>query len=367
MGNKIVTGVHPVSAEGPGSDWPASSSNNGRSDDARAIPLASRIGNLDTRRDCPVSRVSFRTARLRLLLSLELFTMNIGLFGGTFDPVHRGHLAFAQEALDRYKLHRIYFVPAHIPPHKQHQPLSPFVHRFAMLALATARQKAFIPSLLEAPEEDAAAIRTNPIRSNPVRNNNVRNNNNVRSNLVRNNNNNGGQEKPNYTIDTVRRLKQSFKASDKLFVLIGMDAFADIAKWHQAEALFRECEFVVANRPGYSLADVANALPESLRPRPEVTKPFHKHAATGDLVLKGATIHLLGDLHQAASATAIRQAAAVGKPLGRFVDALVAEYLQKIGLYRAAKQSSHFDGLRTGSGDSRQVAGARNAPASPRK
>jgi len=278
--------------------------------------------------------------------------MNIGLFGGTFDPVHRGHLAFAQEALDRYKLHRIYFVPANVPPHKQHQPLSPFVHRFAMLALATARQKAFIPSLLEAPppEEDAAAIRTNPIRSNPVRSNNK----------------SAGQEKPNYTIDTVRRLKQSFKASDKLFVLIGMDAFADIAKWHQAEALFRECEFIVANRPGYSLADVANALPESLRPRPEVTKPFHKHAATGDLVLKGASIHLLGDLHQAASATAIRQAAAVGKPLGRFVDALVAEYLQKIGLYRAAKQSRPFDGLRTGSGDSRQVAAARNAPASPR-
>jgi len=282
--------------------------------------------------------------------------MNIGLFGGTFDPVHRGHLAFAQEAMDRYKLHRIYFVPANIPPHKQHQPLSPFVHRFAMLALATARQKAFIPSLLEAPEEGAAAIRTNPIRSSPVR-----------SNLVRNNYNNGGPEKPSYTIDTVRRLKKSFKASHKLFVLIGMDAFADIAKWHQAEALFRECEFVVANRPGYSLADVANALPESLRPRPEVTKPFHKHAATGDLVLKGATIHLLGDLHQAASATAIRQAAAVGKPLGRFVDALVAEYLQKIGLYRAAKQSSPFDGLRTGSGDSRQVAGARNVPAPPRK
>jgi len=113
-----------------------------------------------------------------------------------------------------------------------------------------------------------------------------------------------------------------------------MDAFADIAKWHQAEALFRECEFVVASRPGYSLADVANALPESLRPRPEVTRPFHKQPATGDLVLKGATVHLMADLHQAASATAIRQAAAAGKPLGRFVDAPVAEYIKKTGLYK---------------------------------
>jgi nicotinate-nucleotide adenylyltransferase len=229
--------------------------------------------------------------------------MNIGLFGGTFDPVHRGHLALALAALDHHKLNQIYFVPANIPPHKQRQPLSPFIHRFAMLALATAQEKAFVPSLLEAPEEGVVPSKDK-------------------------------REKPNYTIDTIRRLKQSFKASDRLFLLIGMDAFADIAKWHQSEALFRECEFVVANRPGYSLADVANALPESLRPRPEVTKPFQKQAATGDLVLKGATIHLLGDLHQPASASAIRQAAAAGKSLARFVDAPVAEYIKKMGLYK---------------------------------
>jgi nicotinate-nucleotide adenylyltransferase len=232
-------------------------------------------------------------------------SMNIGLFGGTFDPVHRGHLALAQAALDHYKLNRIYFVPANIPPHKQRQPLSPFIHRFAMLALATAHEKAFMPSLLEAPEDGVVSSKDK-------------------------------REKPNYTIDTIRRLKQSFKASDKLFLLIGMDAFADIAKWHQSEALFRECEFVVANRPGYSLADVANALPESLRPRPEVTKPFQKQAATGDLVLKGVTIHLLEDLHQPASASVIRQAAAAGKSLARFVDAPVAEYIKKMGLYKSS-------------------------------
>ena len=125
------------------------------------------------------------------------------------------------------------------------------------------------------------------------------------------------QEKPNYTIDTMRRLKQSFKASDKLFLLIGMDAFADIAKWHQAEALFRECEFVVANRPGYSLADVANALPESLRPRPEVTQAVSEAGGHGRSGAEGSDHSPAGDLHQPASATAIRQAAAAGKPLGR--------------------------------------------------
>jgi len=234
--------------------------------------------------------------------------MNIGLFGGTFGPVHRGHIALARAALAQYKLHRIYFVPGNVPPHKQRQPLTPFLHRFAMVVLATAHEKAFVPSLLEAPEEIETARKA--------------------------------RQKPNYTIDTVRRLKQSFKASDKLFLLIGMDAFAEIAQWHEAEALFRECEFVVAGRPGYSLADVANALPETLRPRPEVTRPFHKQPAKGDLVLPGVTIHLLGDLHQPASATAVRQAAAAGKPLGRFLDADVAEYIKKMGLYRAASRES---------------------------
>jgi nicotinate-nucleotide adenylyltransferase len=226
--------------------------------------------------------------------------MNIGLFGGTFDPVHRGHVALARAAMERCELHRIYFVPANSPPHKQKQPLTPFVHRFAMVTLATATVKAFVPSLLEAPEEGESRKK----------------------------------EKPNYTIDTVRRLKQSFKSSDRLFLLIGMDAFAEIAQWHQAESLFRECEFIVAGRPGFSLADVANALPEKLRPRAEVTKPFQKQVATGDLVLPGVSLHLVEDLHQPASATAIRQAANSDKPLGRFVEPAVAEYIKKMGLYK---------------------------------
>lgn len=226
--------------------------------------------------------------------------MNIGLFGGTFDPVHRGHLALAREAMERCKLHNILFVAANVPPHKLSRPLAPFAHRYAMLALATAAEKAFVPSLLEAPEQGVT----------------------------------GKKDKPNYTIDTIRRLKESFKNSDRLFLLIGMDAFAEIGKWHQAEALFRECAFIVAGRPGYSLADIAQALPQSLRPRAEVMKPFQKQAPTGDLVLPGVTIHLMGDLHQPASATAIRQAAATGKSLGKFLDPQVAEYIKKTGLYR---------------------------------
>lgn len=224
--------------------------------------------------------------------------MNIGLFGGTFDPIHRGHLALARAALERYSLSRIYFVPANVPPHKQRQPLSDYVHRYAMVALATQEQKAFVPSLLEAPAISGKAA-----------------------------------AQPNYTIDTVRRLKATLKKSDQLFLLIGIDAFNDIAKWHQAEALFRECAFIVGSRPGFSLADVANALPESLRPAAAVTKPFVKQPAKGDLVLSGVTIHLLDGIHQAVSATSIREAVAAKKPLGKLVEPAVADYIKKMNLY----------------------------------
>jgi nicotinate-nucleotide adenylyltransferase len=232
--------------------------------------------------------------------------MRIGLFGGTFDPIHRGHVALAQAARDQFDLGRIEFVTANVPPHKQKQPLSAFAHRHAMVALATANEKTFIPSLLEAPEEWPE--------------------------------NTGGKKapepQPNYTIDTVRRVKKSLRASDQVCFLIGIDAFRDIAKWHKAVELFAEVEFIVASRPGFSLADVANSLPEALRPAAAVTKPFEKQEAKGDLVLPRATIRLLDSVHHAISATAVRQAVALKKPLTRLVDPLVAEYIKKTGLYR---------------------------------
>ena len=233
--------------------------------------------------------------------------MNIGLFGGSFDPIHRGHLALAQAAAEHFELRQILFVPANVPPHKQKQPLTPFVHRFAMVVLATQDEKQFVPSMLEAPLEPRSA---GPAKTPLV---------------------------ANYTIDTVRRLKQTLKKADRLFLLIGVDAFRDIAKWHEAKALLAEYAFVVASRPGFSLRDVAESLPEGVRPSAAVTKPFQKQAASGDLVLPGVTLHLLEGVHQNVSATVIRQAAAQGKPLGRWLDPRVADYVRKVGLYRTRR------------------------------
>ena len=210
--------------------------------------------------------------------------MNIGVFGGTFDPIHKGHLALAHAARERCELGRILFVPTNLPPHRTSQPVASYFHRYALTTLATQGEKAFIPSLLEAPGEfilhDKKGVRGSVASA------------------------------PNYSIDTVRKLKRELKKSDRLFFLIGIDAFKDIGKWREAEALFSECEFIIASRPGYSLADVASALPEKLRPRDAVTKPFAKQPAKGDLVLPGVALHLLDDVNQNISATAIRADAA---------------------------------------------------------
>jgi len=233
--------------------------------------------------------------------------MNVGLFGGTFDPIHKGHLALARAGRARCQLGRILFVPTNVPPHRAAQPVAHYFHRYAMSVLAVAGEKAFVPSLLEAPGEfvlqDKKGVRGT------------------------------GASAPNYSIDTVRKLKRALKKSDRLFFLIGMDAFKDIAQWHEAEALFAECEFIVASRPGYSLVDVASSLPGKLQPREEVTKPFAKQPAKGDLVLSGVTLHLLDDVNQNISATAIRQAVAAKRPIRKFVSESVEEYIKKEGLY----------------------------------
>jgi nicotinate-nucleotide adenylyltransferase len=229
--------------------------------------------------------------------------MNIGLLGGTFDPIHRGHTALALAASEKFDLGKIYFIPANVPPHKQKRPLTSYAHRYAMIVLATADNKKFLPSLAEAPDDENRS------------------------------------SQPNYSIDTVRRFKQKMKKSDKLFFLIGIDAFLDIAKWREPEALLRECEFIVASRPGYSLADVANSLPQSMRPAVAVTKPFQKQPARGDLVLNGAAVHFLEGVHFNVSATQVREAVAAGKSLGRYLDPAVAEYIKKVGLYKNGRPS----------------------------
>jgi nicotinate-nucleotide adenylyltransferase len=219
--------------------------------------------------------------------------MKIAFFGGTFDPVHRGHIAIAQAAAKKFDLGRIYFAPADIPPHKQKRKLTDFQHRFAMLALATAEDKRFVPSLLDAPKG-----------------------------------------LPNYSVETVRRLKRSLAKSDKLYFLIGVDAFKEIGTWKRPEELLGECDFIVARRPGHSLADVGRALPRALRVQEEFLRAVEKRRPNAAISTPGATIYLLDDVHERISSTQIRAAAHKSvKQLSRFVPPAVAEYIKKEHLY----------------------------------
>jgi nicotinate-nucleotide adenylyltransferase len=227
--------------------------------------------------------------------------MNLALFGGTFDPIHRGHVVVARAAAAKFQLKQVLFVPADIPPHKLKTPITAYDHRYAMISLALAGEKDFVPSLLEAPDLEQ----------------------------------DGHDRRPSYSLETVRRVKKSLGKSDHLYFLIGMDAFKDIATWYKPEELLAECDFIVAARPGYSLADVASSLPEKLRPSTAVTKLFRKEKMAGPLVLSGATLHMLPETHENVSATQIRAAVDRGGALKRLVPDAVAEYIHKEHLYRS--------------------------------
>jgi len=226
--------------------------------------------------------------------------MNLALFGGTFDPIHRGHVVVARAAAAKFQLKQVWFVPADIPPHKQKTPITSFYHRYAMVSLALAGEKDFLPSLLEAPALEDSKNR-----------------------------------RPSYSVETVRRVKKMLGKSDHLYFLIGMDAFKDIAKWYKPEELLGECDFIVAARPGYSLADVASSLPGKLRPNAAMTKLFRKQKMAGPLVLPGATLHMLPETHENVAATQIRAAVDRGGALKRLVPDSVAEYIHKEDLYRS--------------------------------
>lgn len=233
--------------------------------------------------------------------------MNLAFFGGTFDPIHRGHIAVAESATSRFELGKVLFTPAEMPPHKQNQTFASFAHRMAMVALATQGHATFVPSDIEARLYAETGM-------------------------------------PNYSLETIRRLKSDLRKADKLYFLIGIDAFLDIAKWHRATDVLRECEFIVASRPGYSLGDIAGALPEELRPRAEVLKASRQTgsdlAGSGAVMaFSGVTLHLLEDVSERVSSTQLRSAAAsTGKRLEGYVGDAVSEYIRKTRLYRSGSK-----------------------------
>ncbi len=135
--------------------------------------------------------------------------MRIGLFGGTFNPIHRCHLTIAHQVRERLGLDRILFIPSGDPPHKSSESVVPARHRIEMVRLAIASETSFGLSEVE----------------------------------VR-------RSTKSYSIETVEMLRRKYGTGTDLFFLTGLDAFLELASWKQASKLIQSCHFVVVSRPG---------------------------------------------------------------------------------------------------------------------
>ena len=139
----------------------------------------------------------------------------IGILGGTFNPIHYGHLAAAEEVRDRLKLDRVLFIPSSLPPHKDEE-IPPAMQRLEMVRLAIAGNPQFKLSDIEVKR--------------------------------------GGKS---YTIDTIEALHGNHPGAELYFVT-GLDSFLEIPTWKAWERLLKLCCFVVLSRPGYRFADLVN-------------------------------------------------------------------------------------------------------------
>jgi nicotinate-nucleotide adenylyltransferase len=219
--------------------------------------------------------------------------MRIAFFGGTFDPPHRGHIAIARAAMTRLALDQVLVAPVGTQPLKGAH--SSFEDRLAMVRLAVAGEPGLVASSVDAPLP-------------------------------------GGQ--PNYTFATLQRLQLRLQPSDQLFCLLGADSFHTLKRWHQCAELLLFCDFIVAGRPGFSLQQVNDALPEGVENAGEYREDAFTRFVLGGPSGRQSTLFLLPDLDQDISATEIRAALAGGSEQQTVLAPAVAEYIRCHALYR---------------------------------
>ena len=226
--------------------------------------------------------------------------MRIGLFGGSFDPPHRGHVALARLAAERMGLGRVLFAPVGVQPLKRDRPQASFTDRVAMTQLALSRENGMELSLIDAPRADG---------------------------------------RPNYTIDAVRTLKAGLVPEDDLFCMMGADSFLSIGKWYRSSDLLVACDLIVASRPGFDLSRVAAALPPNI-------SVASSDAQEGDnlvLSLRNVGAGNRGCISCQTSASRPRPAASASRcttALSRGGSSMpaVAAYIRKHGLYKEGQE-----------------------------
>ena len=212
--------------------------------------------------------------------------MNIGLMGGTFNPIHLANLRIAEEARDLFGLDRVLFIPAADPPHKPLAGAVSFARRCEMVRLAIAGNPAFELSEVEGER--------------------------------------GGKS---YSIDTLGFF-HSQRPDDRLFFIIGSDSFFEIGQWHRYAEIFRLCSLIVVERPGRPVLDPLEALPVAIRGEFSYTDaPRRLQHASGHFVhvLKGRSLDI--------SSTGIRGLVAAGSPITHLVPPAVEAYIKSQRIY----------------------------------
>lgn len=216
----------------------------------------------------------------------------IGLFGGTFDPIHCGHIRAAGEVAERFALDRVLFIPSFIPPHKERKGMAPARDRLRMVELACAGEPRFAASSIEV---DA-----------------------------------GGRS---YSILTLERMRDLHPGARILFIL-GADAFLEIGTWHEHERVLAEGLFIVMTRPGSRLEDATGVLPEALRPG---VRAIAEGEEVDEALIAGSRIFLLPIRALDISSTEVRRRIRAGEPVDGLVPGPVADHIRSHGLYRNAE------------------------------
>jgi len=221
--------------------------------------------------------------------------MRVALFGGSFDPPHRGHVGLARLARERLALDRILVAPVAIQPLKPDAAPTSFEDRLAMARLAFAGEPGVEISLLDAPRSDGKA---------------------------------------NYTIDTLETVRQQLSHDDSLFCILGADSLLSISQWRQPAELLTACDFIVGARPSFDLGDVEDALPSGIRAKPLATKLPDTQSL--ELVApngRRSRLYLLTDLAEDVSASEIRSALQQKTNPSSVLRPAVAEYIRAHHLY----------------------------------
>jgi nicotinate-nucleotide adenylyltransferase len=217
-------------------------------------------------------------------------TAPIGIFGGTFDPIHHGHLRLAQEALEQCGFSAVRFIPSGTPPHRS-APLAAAEHRLHMVQLAIHGQPGFAL-------DDREAYRTDKC----------------------------------YSVDTFSALRAELGATQPLCLLLGSDAFLQLHTWHQWQQLFELTHIVVMQRPGRPVGNAIAQADENLRQQYQT-----RLAPTPRLLHETASGHIVVlDMPQLdISATDIRSRAAQNKNLRYLLPDAVAHYIKINQLYKS--------------------------------